>query len=141
MNPIWSFLSNLISPVTNLIDEIHTSEEEKMKLQAEMFKLQTEITGKVMEYEKQLLDAQSKIVLAEVSGEGWLQKSWRPLMMIWFAILLGMYWFGVTPPNITQETLDHLFTLLEVGIGGYIMGRSLEKVAPSIADAIGNNKK
>ena len=140
MNPIWSFLTNLISPVTNLIDEIHTSEEEKMRLQAEMLKLQTEITGKVMEYEKQLLDAQSKIVLAEAGGESWLQRNWRPMMMIWFAILLGMFWFGITPPNINQPIIDHLFTLLEIGIGGYIMGRSLEKVAPSIADAIGGKK-
>lgn len=140
MNPIWSFLTNLISPVTTLIDEIHTSEEEKMKLQAEMFKLQTEITGKVMDYEKQLLEVQAKIVLAEAGGESWLQRNWRPMMMIWFAILLGMFWFGVTPPNINQPIIDHLFTLLEIGIGGYIVGRSLEKVAPSIADVIGNKK-
>lgn len=141
MNPIWSFLSNLISPVTNLIDELHTSEEEKMKIQAEMLKIQTEITGKVMDYERQLLDAQAKIVLAEAAGESWLQRNWRPLMMVWFAVLLGMFWFGKTPENITQETIGHLFTLLELGIGGYVVGRSLEKVAPSIAEAISGAKK
>lgn len=141
MNPIWSFLSNLISPITTLIGDMHTSEEEKMKLQVEMLKIQTEVTGRVMDYEKQLLDAQSKIILAEAGGESWLQRNWRPLMMVWFAILLGMFWFGLTPPNINQETIDHLFALLELGIGGYIVGRSLEKVAPSIAEALNGNKK
>jgi len=140
MNPIWSFLTNLISPVTNLIDELHTSEEEKLKIQSEMFKLQTEITSKVLDYEKQLLEAQSNIILAEAKGEGWLQRNWRPLMMVWFAGLLGMYWFGVTPPNITQETLDHLFTLLEIGIGGYIVGRSAEKIIPQVVQTMKESK-
>jgi Holin of 3TMs, for gene-transfer release len=141
MNPIWSFLSNLISPVTNLIDELHTSDEEKLKIQAEMLKLQTEVTGRVMDYESKLLDAQSQIVLAEAKGESWLQRNWRPLMMVWFAVLLGMYWFGVTPPNITQETLNHLFTLLEIGIGGYIVGRSAEKIIPQVVATLGKNKE
>ena len=140
MNPIWSFLSGLITPVTNLIDELHTSEEEKLKIQVEMFKIQTEITSKVMDYEKQLLDSQSKIILAEVGGESWLQRNWRPMMMVWFAVLLGMFWFGLTPPNINQPIIDHLFTLLEIGIGGYIVGRSVEKVIPAVAEVIGNKK-
>jgi hypothetical protein len=136
VSPIWGFLSNLISPVTSLIDELHTSEEEKLKIQSEMFKLQTEITGKVMDYEKQLLEAQASIIMSEAKGEGWLQRNWRPLMMVWFAVLLGMYWFGFTPPNITQGTLDHLFTLLEIGIGGYIVGRSAEKIIPQVVETM-----
>lgn len=140
MNPIWSFLTNLISPVTNLIDQLHTSEEEKLKIQSEMFKLQTEITGKVMEYETKLLEAQSNIIMAEAKGDGWLQKNWRPLMMIWFAVLLGMFWFGLTPPNITQETIDSLFTLLQLGIGGYIVGRSAEKIIPQVVQTMQGSK-
>lgn len=140
MNPIWSFLTNLISPVTNLIDELHTSEEEKLKIQSEMFKLQTEITGKVMEYETKLLDAQSSIIMAEAGGESWLQRNWRPMMMIWFAVLLGMFWFGLTPPNITQATIDNLFTLLQLGIGGYIVGRSAEKIIPQVVQTMQGTK-
>lgn len=140
MNPIWSFLTNLISPVTNLIDQLHTSEEEKLKILSEMFKLQTEITGKVMEYETKLLEAQSNIIMAEAKGDGWLQKNWRPLMMLWFAVLLGMFWFGLTPPNITQETIDSLFTLLQLGIGGYIVGRSAEKIIPQVVQTMQGSK-
>ena len=140
MNPIWSFLSNLISPITNLIDELHTSDEEKLKIQAEMLKLQTEITARVMDYESKLLDAQSNIILAEAKGEGWLQKNWRPLMMVWFAVLLGMYWFGVTPPNLTQETINQLFTLMQLGIGGYVIGRSAEKIIPQVVATMKDNR-
>ena len=140
MNQIWSFLTSLISPVTNLIDELHTSDEERLKIKAEMFKLQTEITGKVIEYETKLLDAQSKIILSEAGGESWLQRNWRPMMMIWFAILLGMFWFGITPPNINQPIIDHLFNLLELGIGGYIIGRSAEKIIPQVVETLKGSK-
>jgi hypothetical protein len=140
LNPVWSFLSGLVDPVTKLVDEIHTSEEEKLQIKSTMFKIQQEITTKVLEYESKLMDNQAKVILAEVQGESWLQRNWRPMMMIWFASLLGMYWFGVTPPNMTQETLNSLFTLMEVGIGGYIVGRSGEKIIPAVVEALKKDK-
>jgi hypothetical protein len=136
MNPVWSFLANLIMPVTKLVDDVHTSEEEKLAIKAEMFKMQQEITNKVIEYETKLMDNQAKVILAEAQGESWLQRNWRPMMMIWFAILLGMYWFGFTPENLSQTTIDHMFTLLQIGIGGYIVGRSGEKIIPQVVEAL-----
>ncbi|UOF80623.1 holin [Caudoviricetes sp.] len=140
MNPIWSFLAELVSPITKLIDDVHTSEEEKLQIKAAMFKIQQDITTKVIDYESQLMENQSKIILAEAQGEGWLQKNWRPLMMVWFASLLGMYWFGFTPTNLAQETINQLFTLLQIGIGGYIVGRSGEKIIPQVVEALKKDK-
>ena len=136
MNPIWTFLANLITPITKVIDDVHTSEEEKLQIKSEMFKLQQEVTNKVVEYETRLMDNQAKVILAETQGESWLQRNWRPMMMIWFAVLLGMYWFGFTPTNLTQATIDQLFLLMQIGIGGYIMGRSGEKIIPQVVEAL-----
>lgn len=136
MNPIWGFLSQVVAPLAKLIDDVHTSEEEKLAIKAEMFKLQQEITDKVIAYETQLMDNQAKVILAEAGGEGFLQRNWRPMMMVWFAFLLGLYWFGFTPPNLTQETLGQLFTLMQIGIGGYIIGRSGEKIIPQVVEAL-----
>lgn len=80
--------------------------------------------------------AQSNIIIAEAKGESWLQRNWRPFMMLTFMFLLVSYWFGYSPPNMTQETLNNVFALLKLGIGGYIGGRSLEKITPHIAAAI-----
>ena len=76
------------------------------------------------------LEAQSSIINSEASGN-FLQRSWRPLTMIWFSILLGMYWFGFAPDYLIDNpaTVDQLFDLLKIGIGGYIVGRSVEKTA------------
>ena len=57
-------------------------------------------------------------------------------MMIWFAALLGMYWFGFTPENLTQDTINQLFLLMQIGIGGYIVGRSGEKIIPQVVEAL-----
>ena len=76
-----------------------------------------------------IIEAQASIIMAEASGT-WLQSSWRPLTMIWFSVLLGMYWFGFAPDYLVENpsTVDQLFDLLKIGIGGYIVGRSGEKM-------------
>jgi len=68
------------------------------------------------------------IILAEAQGDSWLQRSWRPLMMVWFAILIGAHWLGFTPPNLSEIVIMKLLAIVQVGIGGYIIGRSGEKI-------------
>ena len=85
----------------------------------------------------QLQELQSavSIIVAEASGN-WLQRSWRPLMMLIFTGLIVARWLGYTAPNLAPAEYDHLWQIVELGIGGYVIGRSVEKVAPAVADAI-----
>jgi len=136
---VLSFLSGLISPVTNLISEMHTSDEEKMALTNALVKMENEMSSKVLELEAKVIAEQSNIIQTEAKG-GWLQRNWRPGMMVVFAGLLISYWLGYAPENITQQTLDNLFSLLKLGISGYIAARSLEKITPGVMDAIKNKK-
>ena len=80
-----------------------------------------------MEYEVELLKAKREIILSEARGKSWLQSNWRPGMMVLFAGMLLSYWFGYVPHNLSQATLDQLFGLLKIGIGGYVVGRTVEK--------------
>lgn len=133
---ILDFLTAAIKPITELIDNLTTTDEERGKLANEVTKLQNDFAGKLIEQESKLMELQSTIITAEAKGEGWLQRNWRPIIMLWFAVLLGMFWFGVTPPNLSQETINHLFNLLELGLGGYIVGRSVEKTVKTAATAL-----
>lgn len=83
----------------------------------------------------QELQAAVSIIVAEASGN-WLQRSWRPLMMLIFTGLIVARWLGYTAPNLAPAEYDHLWQIVELGIGGYVIGRSVEKVAPAVADAI-----
>ena len=49
-------------------------------------------------------------------------------MMLTFAGLMVAHWFGFTAPNI-PESVQTLLNIILVGIGGYTVGRSAEKVA------------
>ena len=129
---ILSFLSALIGPVTKVIDEVHTSDEEREALRLEFYKLQFGIFEKTMEYENQLLDAQSSIVVAEAQGGSWLQRSWRPITMLVFLCLVVADSFGWLSNPLATEA----WTLLQIGLGGYVVGRSVEKITPKITDAI-----
>jgi len=75
-----------------------------------------------------LIQQRGSVVTAEANGESWLQRNWRPLVMLWFAGLVGGYWFGFTPENLSQETVTALFDIVQYGLSGYIIGRSAEKV-------------
>jgi hypothetical protein len=50
--------------------------------------------------------------------------------------LIVARWFGWAAPNLTEPEYIKLWSIVEIGIGGYVIGRSIEKVAPSIAGAL-----
>lgn len=127
---IWNFITELVTPVTNLIDELHTSEEEKMNIKAKVFEMQNEMASKVMDYERQLLESKTKVITAEAQGQSWLQRTWRPITMLTFLVLVVLDTMGLTAFRLSGEA----WTLLQIGLGGYVVGRSAEKVIPKITD-------
>lgn len=83
-----------------------------------------------------IAQAAASVVVSEAQGESWLQRNWRPLMMLWFAILIGAYWFGIVPINMPIEIVGRMFDLVTLGIGGYVAGRTVEKVVKDVAPII-----
>ena len=90
------------------------SPEKKAELEAKLLSLQSEI-----------LKAQAGVVMAEANGQSWLQRSWRPITMLTFLILVVLDSFGVLPFRLAKEA----WGLLKIGLGGYVIGRSAETVA------------
>jgi hypothetical protein len=129
---IWDFLKSAIAPVTDLIGEMHTSDVEREALRLEFYKLQFGIFEKIVSYEQQLLESQKQVITAEAQGQSWLQRSWRPITMLTFLALVVADSFGWLANPLASEA----WTLLQIGLGGYVAGRSLEKITPKIADAI-----
>lgn len=95
---------------------------------AEAERLKAELTVQVLKLNQEELKSASSIILAEVQGGSWLQRNWRPMLMVWFAGLVGAYWFGFVPENLDPSAINELFHLVQIGVGGYIVGRSGEKI-------------
>lgn len=79
---------------------------------------------------------QADIVKAEAQSEHWLTACWRPILMLTFGGLIVARWLGFSAPNISDAEVLKLWNIVELGLGGYVIGRSVEKVMPAIAGAL-----
>ena len=126
--PIAQMIGELFRPVSNIIDDIHTSDEEKFKIKKEISKVQADLQVKVLDYEKEMIQAKSSIINAEANGQSWIQRNWRPITMLTFLALVVCDSFGLLAFRLAPQA----WTLLQIGMGGYVIGRSCEKVLPKI---------
>jgi hypothetical protein len=106
-------------------------------------KLEAELSGLLMTHMGKALEQEAQIVLAEVKSEHWLTRSWRPILML---TLLGIVvFFGLALPIADglagkplpfsprwNEIPPQMWDFLMIGMGGYIGGRSLEKIATQV---------
>ena len=125
---VLDFLSGIVKPIADLIDNLTTTDEERGKLKNELTKIENEFLGKALEYEAKLLDSQSRIVESEAKGQSWLQRNWRPITMLTFLILVVCDSFGWLAFRLSGEA----WTLLQIGLGGYVVGRTGEKIVEKI---------
>lgn len=78
------------------------------------------------------------IIIAETKSQSWLARNWRPILMLTIiAIIANNYvlfpYLNLFTSKVTMLVLpDHLWALLKIGVGGYIVGRSAEQVAKTI---------
>jgi hypothetical protein len=107
-------------------------------------KLKAELQTQLLQSHTQELTAAAKIIEAEAKA-GWFASSWRPLLMyVLIFILVWNYVIGpvikiFTGAVISFELPGDVWTLLNVGLGGYVIGRSAESVARTMANRPINN--
>ena len=75
---------------------------------------------------------QAGVINAEAKGDSWLQRCWRPLVMLTFTALLVCRLIDWAAPDLSEEVELKLFGIIQLGIGGYIASRGVEKVARTI---------
>ena len=61
--------------------------------------------------------------------------------MLVFVALITARWFGWAAPNLQQAEYLKLWDIVQLGLGGYVIGRSVEKVVPSLAAAVSGGAK
>lgn len=76
------------------------------------------------------------IVKAEAQSAHMLAAIWRPIVMLTFAALIVARWFGWAAPDLSETEYLKLWDIVEFGLGGYVVGRSVEKTVPALAAAL-----
>lgn len=77
-----------------------------------------------------------EIVKTEAASSHWLAANWRPLTMLIFVALIVARWLGFAAPDLAPEEYIKLWDIVELGLGGYVIGRSAEKIVPAITKAM-----
>ena len=121
-------IAGIFKPAAELIDELHTSEEEKLKQQRRLLEIQALVLDSSLEYEKQMMTARAEIVNSEAKSEHWVTATWRPITMLTFLALAVGDSLGWLPNPLRDEA----WMLLQIGLGGYVVGRSAEKVIKEV---------
>lgn len=103
--------------------------------QARLAMLELAQKGELAEF-----SARADIVKTEAASENWLASSWRPILMLTFGALIVARWFGWAAPNLSEAEYLKLWSIVELGLGGYVIGRSVEKIVPAAAAALKGSK-
>ena len=129
---LLGIIRDIFKPAVELIDDLHTSEEEKLTVKAQTLETYVNAVEVGLNYEQENLKQRAKIIEAEAKSEHWLTATWRPITMLTFLGLVVCDQFGLLTFRLAEEA----WTLLQLGIGGYVIGRSAEKVGPGIVKAL-----
>ena len=117
------FLSKLFSGgakeimdgASNILDKTITNEGEKLHAKQQL----SEVVFSAL---NSLQNAQRDIILAETKGN-WLQRSWRPLLMLLFGFIVAYAKFIAPAFGLPNAELEPEFWgLLQIGVGGYVVG-------------------
>jgi len=119
------FGGTVIKDLLGGLDKLFTSKEEKIKAENIIKQI-------LIEKQLELQQMQTDVILAEAKGN-WLQRSWRPILMLSFGFIVIYVKFIAPVFGLTIPALEiEFWELLKIGIGGYVVGRSAEKISKNI---------
>ena len=124
--------------VGNVMDRILPEDKNKR------MEIERELNMALMQNSAQIEQAAASVILAEAKSEHFITATWRPILMLTITAIVG--WNFLFAPLIelsvqifTENQIplaiplpDQLWQLLMIGVGGYCIGRSAEKVAKNI---------
>ena len=116
---------------STLLDKFFPDKNEAAKAKLELVKMQA--SGELSK-----LQTSAGIITAEAQSKHWLAANWRPITMLTFVVIIAnnyilhpylSLFFDDAP---VLEIPEDMWDLLKIGLGGYVVGRSGEKIAESI---------
>ena len=114
--------------------------------------IERELNMQLMMTSASLEKAASDIILAEAKSEHWITSSWRPLLMLTITAIVA--WNFLFAPLIEMVVVlstgsdlplmidlpEELWMLLTIGVGGYTLGRSGEKIVNNLKRPDANSR-
>lgn len=137
-------IGTIVSGISSLLGEVTLDKDKAKELEFKAKQLEAQILSEHTKAITKITEEQSSIIKGEMTnGSG----QWRPRLMNLFMGMIAVHFllaqvipyfvfmfdFNVILPEVPKMD-DRVMDLLEMGLGGYIGARSLEKVAITVAD-------
>jgi len=119
---------------TAITGETTLTSESKALLDGKLIELETVLAQLKVKTD----ESRHNIIIAETQSQSWLARNWRPILMLTIIAIVANNYIIFPYANLFTEKVvmltlpDHLWALLKIGVGGYIVGRSAEQVAKTI---------
>jgi hypothetical protein len=115
-------IAALLPVVGEVIKRVLPDKDAQVKAQTELNTML--LDGSLKEYEKQ-----AEVIITEAKSDHPLTSQWRPTTMLTFVALIVAHWLGFTSENLPNEQVMALLEIVKIGLAGYVVGRSGEKIA------------
>ena len=117
--------ADLVKGVGGVIDNLHTSKEEKLAAEQKIQEL-------VSDYETKMEQNITDRWKSDMNSDSWLSKNVRPMVLIFLVVCTVLMIFidaGAVSFHVEEKWTDLLQLVLITVIGAYFGGRSFEKRA------------
>lgn len=116
-----AILGPLIGGLLSIVDDAVEDKDLAARLKAT-------IQTKALTGDLEGVKAAAAVIQAEANGESWLQRNWRPLLMVLFGVIIANNFIIVPIFNTPSADIPpDMWDLLKLGVGGYVVGRTVEK--------------
>lgn len=131
-------VDKVVDSVAGGLDKLFTSDEERLKAKNMLEQIRNNLKSQLIQAFTVALQAKRDVIVAEIQGESWLQRNWRPMTMLIFAYIIANeyivapYVSVIFDVDLKPKSIDHeMWNLLKLGIGGYISALGIKKVVDS----------
>jgi hypothetical protein len=136
---LLSIIGDLFKPAADLVDNVHTSSEEKLQLRNALAKIQADVTVKTMELEGKVLELQGKLAeaasnqaVAEAASESWLVRNYRAMIITSMFVLIMCQSFGL----LKMELPEVFWQIFAAAFGVMSVAPKLGGIAKTVIDAV-----
>lgn len=140
---LLSLIAGIFKPAADLIDNVHTSSEEKLKLRNALAQIESDMTIKTLELEGKVLELQGKLAesaaataVAEASSESWLVRNYRAMIITSMFVLIICQSFGLLKMDLPEV----FWQIFAAAFGVMSVAPKLGGVVKTIVDAVVKKK-
>ena len=128
---IFNKAKEALTEAGKIADNLFTSKEELGQINIELKKAELAIAEAENNHMQAVLKAENE--KRKIESTSWLAMNWRPILFTEITLIIG--WHYLIAPILgyeVQELNNNLWTLINVGVGGYTVllgaGRAAQKI-------------